>query len=79
MAAYLGLGQYAEGLTQTEWEAILRSETPACRTYIQADNRFFVPIVEPSEFAPEPDPLTDPLPDPLAAPAETAVPAPPGE
>lgn len=79
MAAYMGVGQYAEGLTKTEWEAILRSDTPACRTYIQNDNRFFVPIVEPTEFAPEPDPLTDPLLDPLAAPVETAVPAPPGE
>ena len=72
MAAYLGVGQYAEGLTQTEWEAIMRSDTPACRTYIQSENRFFVPIVEPVEFAPEPDPLTDPL----LAPIETAVPAP---
>ncbi len=72
MAAYLGVGQYADGLTQTEWEAIMRSDTPACRTYIQSENRFYVPIVEPTEFAPEPDPLTDPL----LAPIETAVPTP---
>lgn len=73
MAAYMGVGQYADDLTETEWEEIMRSdEERACRTYIQSDNRFFVPIVEPTEFAPEPDPLTDPL----LAPIETAVPIP---
>ena len=75
MAAYLGVAQYADGLTQTEWEEILRSATPACRTYIQSENRFFVPLVEPVDFAPEPDPFADPL----LAPVETAVPIPPEE
>ena len=73
MAAYFGVGQYAEGLTRTEWEEILRSpDQRACETYIQDANRYFVPIVEPAEFAPESDPLTDPL----LAPVETAVPTP---
>ncbi len=80
MAAYFGVGQYAEGLTRTKWEEILRTDPDrACRTYIQTDNRFFVPIVEPQEFAPEPDPLTDPPVEPIAIPDETAVPTTPDE
>jgi len=67
MAAYFGVGQYADGLTQTEWEQETRAKS-ACRTFIQDENRFYVPIVEPVEFAPEPDPL--------ATPVETAVPQP---
>ncbi|PIE80427.1 MAG: penicillin-binding protein 2 [Chloroflexi bacterium] len=75
MAAYFGVGQYAEGLTTIEWERILRTDPDrACRTYIQTDNRFYVPVVEPSEFAPEPDPLTEPLVEPIAIPEKTAVP-----
>jgi penicillin-binding protein 2 len=75
MAAYFGVGQYADGLTLTEWEAATRSEDRVCNTFIQASNRFFVPIVEPTEFAPEPEELVDPL----LAPAATAVPVPPEE
>jgi penicillin-binding protein 2 len=60
MAAYFGVGQYAEGLTREEWEQETRAQS-ACRTFIQDENRFYVPVVEPAEFAPEPDPLSDPL------------------
>jgi penicillin-binding protein 2 len=73
MAAYFGVGQYADGLTRTEWEAATRSEDRACNTFIQDANRFFVPIVEPAEFAPDPEELADPL----LAPVPTAVPVPP--
>ncbi len=69
MAAYLGVGQYANGLTPTEWEAEIQAKS-TCRTFIQDENRFFVPVVEPAEFAPEPDPFADPL---LTS-GETAVP-----
>lgn len=71
MAAYFGVGQYAEGQTATEWEQETRAQS-ACRTFIQDENRFFVPIVEPTEFAPEPDPFAEPT----AVPS-TAVPTPP--
>ncbi|MFO7679996.1 MAG: penicillin-binding protein 2 [Chloroflexota bacterium] len=67
MAAYFGVGQYADGLTREEWEQETRAQS-ACRTFIQDENRFYVPTVEPAEFAPEPDPLSDPL--------ATAVPQP---
>lgn len=39
MAAYLGVGQYANGLTPTEWEAEIQAKS-TCRTFIQDENRF---------------------------------------
>lgn len=48
MAAYFGLGQYAEGLTQAEWEASLLPGNRVCNSLI------YNPVVEPESFAPEP-------------------------
>ena len=48
MAAYFGLGQYAPGLTETEWQQALLPENRACNSLI------LNPVVQPAEFAPEP-------------------------
>jgi penicillin-binding protein 2 len=54
LAAYFDLGQYADGLTATEWQETMRQENRVCNTFIQEQAKWFVPIVEPLEFAPEP-------------------------
>ncbi len=54
MAAYFDLGQYADGLTATEWQEAMRQENRVCNTFIQEQAKWFVPVVEPEEFAPEP-------------------------
>jgi len=54
MAAYFGVGQYADGLTEAEWQEAMRQENRACDTVVPETGRHFVPIVEPTSFAPEP-------------------------
>lgn len=49
MAAYFDLGQYAEGLSATEWEQSLLPDNRVCNSLI------FNPVVEPASFAPEPE------------------------
>ncbi len=58
MAAYFGLGQYADGLTEAEFEESLLPENRVCNSLI------YNPVVEPESFAPEPEEL----------PEETAIP-----
>lgn len=75
MAAYFGVAQYADGLTQTQWQEAMRDENRACNTFIQDAARYFVPIVEPTSFAPEPEDTGDEtiLPQPVNTP-EAVVP-----
>jgi penicillin-binding protein 2 len=54
MAAFFDMGQYADGMTATEWEDSMRQENRVCNTFIQEQAKWFVPIVEPLAFAPEP-------------------------
>lgn len=61
MAAYFGLGQYAPGLTQAEWEASLEPENRVCGTLNSFDS--INPVIEPDSFAPEPEELDEPLPE----------------
>lgn len=67
LAAYMGIAQYAPGLTATEWQQAMRFENRACNTFIQGQARWYAPIVEPAEFAPEPEPEPI-LPQPFVAP-----------
>ncbi len=48
MAAYYGLGQYADGLTEAEWQESLLPDNRVCNSVI------FNPVIEPESFAPEP-------------------------
>ncbi len=48
MAAYYGLGQYADGLTELEWEQSLLEGNRVCNSLI------YNPVIEPESFAPEP-------------------------
>ncbi len=70
MAAYFGLGQYANGLTQVEWEQSLLEDNRVC------DSSIFNPEIEPESFAPEVE-EAPPAPDNPESPAfldDTAVP-----
>ena len=69
IAAYYGLGQYAEGLTAVEWEQSLLPDNRVC------NSKIYNPVVEPESFAPEPvEELIDtPLPQPTVTPAEELV------
>ncbi|MBK8988457.1 MAG: penicillin-binding protein 2 [Chloroflexi bacterium] len=55
MASYFDMGQYADNLTAAEWQEALRQENRVCNTFIEGQARWFVPIVEPLSFAPEPE------------------------
>ena len=48
IAAYYGLGQYADGLTEAEWEQSLLEDNRVC------DSGVFNAVLEPESFAPEP-------------------------
>ena len=48
IAAYHGLAQFADGLTEAEWEDSLLADNRAC------DSGVFNPVIEPESFAPEP-------------------------
>ncbi|MDX1413122.1 MAG: penicillin-binding protein 2 [Candidatus Promineifilaceae bacterium] len=48
MAAYYGVGQYADGLTELEWEQSLLEDNRACNSEV------FNPVLQPDSFAPEP-------------------------
>jgi penicillin-binding protein 2 len=52
MAAYFGLGQYADGLTLQEWQDSLRPEDRVC------NSSFFNPIVDPLEVVEPEETLT---------------------
>ena len=48
IAAYYGLGQYADGLTEVEWEQSLLADNRVC------NSKVFNPEIRPNAFAPEP-------------------------
>lgn len=48
MAAYFGLGQYAEGLTEAEWQQSLLESNRVC------NSKVVNPEIRPESFAPEP-------------------------
>ncbi len=49
MASYFGVGQYAPGLTEVEWQQALLPDNRAC------DSSVYNPVVQPETFAPEPE------------------------
>lgn len=71
MAAYFGLGQYAEGLTEVEWEQSLLPDNRVCNSLI------FNPVIEPESFTPEPPPEAEseevPVPEPTETAQDTAI------
>lgn len=71
MAAYFGLGQYAEGLTRAEWEEALLPDNRVC------NSRSFNPVVEHETYAPEPAEAEEGAPVDATAPETPVEPEPP--
>lgn len=65
MAAHFGLGQYAENLTEAEWQESLLPENRVCNSLTVN------PVLEPDSFAPEPE-IEEPVPgEPAVLPEDT--------
>jgi penicillin-binding protein 2 len=64
MAAYNGLGQYADGLTEAEWQESLLPDNRVCNSLS------FNPVLEPDFFASEPEVTPDGEGEPAPLPVE---------
>jgi hypothetical protein len=73
MAAYYGLGQYAENLTEAEWQESLLPDNRVCNSLT------FNPVLEPNSFASEPELVEEDQGEPVPLPDETELEAPPIE
>ncbi len=67
MAAYYGLGQYADGLSETEWNQSLLEDNRVCNSLT------FNPVIEPDSFTPEPEIEQEVEGQPALVPEETEI------